>query len=109
MFRGPGLSFFVADQGKFARIEPVAAAIRALIHFHAAFGAKEMAVKLHPGTAGTFAFTGWVHDDALIALEVKQGFPGGLAFFIDLLQFKAVEPNPTTTALASVQDKMADL
>ena len=62
LFRSRGLSPLGPDQGKLARIEPVASAVWALVHFDTASGAKEMSMELHPGAAGTFTFAGLVHS-----------------------------------------------
>ena len=56
------LTFLRSNQGQFAGIEPVTGAIRALVHFDSAFGAKEVAVEFHARAAGTFTFAGLVYD-----------------------------------------------
>jgi hypothetical protein len=106
---GHGLTLLGPDQGEFARIKPVAAAVRALIHFHSTFGAKEMSVQLHTLAPGTPALAGRVHDYAFVTLEVEQGFPRSLTLFIDLLQFEAIKPNPAATALTGIENEIADL
>jgi hypothetical protein len=68
--RDGGLTFLGSNQGQFAGIEPITGAIRALVHFDPAFGAKEVPVEFHACAAGAFAFAGLVHDQALVTLDV---------------------------------------
>ena len=52
--RGRGLSFLGSNQGQFACVEPVASAVRALVHFNSTLGAEEMPMQLYPRATGTF-------------------------------------------------------
>ena len=56
--RSRGLGFLSSNQGQFARVELVAAAVRALVHFHPAFGAKEVPVEFHARATWTVALAG---------------------------------------------------
>jgi hypothetical protein len=103
------MCFLGSDQGQFARVEPVAAAVGALVHFDPAFGAEEVPVELDARAAGTFALAGCVQDQPLVALDVQQGLPGGLTLLIDLLQFEGIEPYSTATALAGIHREAANL
>jgi hypothetical protein len=109
LFRGRGLSPLCSDQGEFARVEPVAAAVWALIHLNPASGAKEMPMELHPRAAGTFTLAGLVHSQALVASNVQQGLPYALTLFIYFLQLEGIKPNPTATALADIHNEGTDL
>ena len=109
LFRSRGLSPLGPDQGKLARIEPVASAVWALVHFDPASGAKEMSMELHPGAAGTFTFAGLVHSQALFASNVQQGLPRLFILFIYFLQLEGIKPNPSATALADIHNEGADL
>ena len=106
---GRGLCLLGSDQGEFTRVEPITVAVRALVHLNAAFGAEEMAMEFHAGAAGASALAGWVHDNSLIVLDVQQGLSRSLRLFIDLLQLEGIKPNPAATALAGVQNEVADL
>jgi hypothetical protein len=98
-----------SNQGQFARIEPVTAAVGALVHLDPAFGAEEVAVELYAGAAGTFAFAGWVHDQPLVTPEVEQGLFRSLLLFINPLHLEGIKPNPGATALAGVHGEAANL
>jgi len=104
-----GLTFLGSNQGQFTGIEPVTGAIRALVHFDPALGAKKVPVELHARAAGTFTFAGLVHDQALVASDVQQRLSGGFTLFIHLLQFEGIKPNPTATTLADIYRKVANL
>jgi hypothetical protein len=71
VFRTRGLSPLGSNQGEFARIEPIATAVRALVNLNPPFGAKEMPMQLHPRAAGTFALAQLVHNQVLIASNVQ--------------------------------------
>jgi len=107
--RGGVLSLLGSDQGEFARVEPVTATARALVHLDAAFGAKEMPVEFHPCAAGTFALAERVHDQPHVARDVQQGLACGLTFLIDLFQLEGIKPNPAATAPAHIHGDAANL
>jgi hypothetical protein len=109
LLRSRGLSFLGPDEGELTRIEPIAAAVRALVHFNPASGAKEMPMELHPRAAGTFTLAGLVHNYALVASNVQQGLPHALTFFIYSLQLEGIKPNPTASALADIHNEGTDL
>jgi hypothetical protein len=68
-----------------------------------------MTMESHLGTTGTLPFSGHIQYDSVIALYLKQMFPGQFLFLIYALQFKGIEPNPAASVLADVDDKAADL
>jgi len=109
LLRGRGLSPLGTDQGEFARIQPVATAARALVHFNPALGAKEVPMELYPCASGTFTLAGLVHNQALVPSNVQQGLPHALMLFIHFLQLEGIKPNPAATALADIHNEAADL
>ena len=109
LFRGRGLSPLGTDQGEFARIQPVATAVRALVHFNPALGAKEVPMELYPCASGTFTLAGLVHNQALVPSNVQQGLPHALTLFIYFLQLEGIKPNSAAAALAGIHGDTADL
>jgi hypothetical protein len=104
-----GFFFFGANHGEFAGIEPVTAAIGALVDLDLAFGAREMAMQLDVATAGTGAFSGRVDGNAGVPFDLQQVFAGRFLFFIDALEFERVKPNASTASLTNVHANIADL
>jgi hypothetical protein len=104
-----GLTVLGSNQGQFAGIKPIPGAVRALVHFDSAFGAKEVPVEFHARAAGTLTFAGLVYNEALIALNVQQRLSGNFTHFIYFLQLEGIEPNPPATTLANIYGKVADL
>src|SRR5262249_12131891 len=96
------MGFFLADFFQLARVEPVTAAIRTVIHFDLFPGTEEMPEELHVFAAGTGAFAGEIHDYARIALDAQEMLAGHFALLVDALQFEGIEPNSSTTPVAAV-------
>jgi hypothetical protein len=109
LFCDRGLPFLVSNQGQFPGIEPATSATGALVDFDAAFGAGEVPVEFHAGAARTLTLTGFIYDQALVALDVQQGLSRNLALFVNFLQFEGIKPDPTATTLADVDSQVADL
>ncbi len=103
-----GFGSFSADLFKFSRIQPVPAAIGTLIHLDTPFGAEEMTVEFDVRASRAIPFAGSVYHNPLIALNMKQRFPGGFVLFVDALQFERVKPDPAA-ALANIDLQTADL
>jgi hypothetical protein len=103
------LRFFRADRRQFARVEPVTIAVRTLVHFDSAFGAKEMAHQLDPFTARTISLPRCVDDHISVALDFDQMLSRAFLRVVDALKLKRVEPYAATTALTNVHLKIANL
>ena len=103
-----GDSFFAADLFEFAGVEPVAAATRAVIHFHLFFGAEEMALELHAGAARTIAFAGAIHQQRGVVLEMQHFRRRDFVLFIKALEFKRIEPDARATAFAGIHGHAPD-
>jgi len=109
LFSSGSLTLFRANLGQLAGIEPIAAAIGALVHLNFAFGTEKVPVQSHALTMGTIPFARHIHCDSVISREMEQGFTACFTFFIDALEFKSVEPYPTAAPLADVNYQAADL
>ncbi len=106
---GRGFTVFSTHGGQFPRIEPVTGAVRTLVDFDAAFGAEEMAMEFDARTARTFPLARLVDKNVLTALDPQERLTGNFTFVIDLLEFKGIQPNASTTALADVHGETTDL
>jgi hypothetical protein len=109
LIRLGGFSFFVADLFQLTGVQPVAAAIGALIHFDTAFGTKEMPMQLDAEATGTFAFAPRVDAKAPIALDLQERFPGWLVGIVHTLHLEGIKPDAATATLADIHSKIADL
>ena len=98
-----------ANPGQFAGIQPIPSAIRALVHFHQAFGAEKMAFEFDTGAPRTIAFAMGIYFHAFVPFDVQQMPSGCFIFSIHFLQFKSIEPDASATALANVHLEIANL
>jgi hypothetical protein len=103
------LRFFRADRCQLARIEPVAIAIRALVHFDSPFGAEEMAHQLYPLTPRAISLAGRIDNYIFVVLDFQQILPGAFLLLVNPLEFERVKPNTAATALANVDLEIAHL
>ena|ERR1043166_8841849 len=93
---------FGSDLCQFARVEPIAPTVGALIDLDTPFGAEKMPMKFYPRTPWTIPFPGIIHHDSRVSLQVKQRLPRRFDFLIDTLQFEGIEPNAAAAALADI-------
>jgi hypothetical protein len=106
----PGVGASLGANGsQFTGIQPVTRAVGTLIDLDFAFCAKEMPEQFDALAAGTFAFANGIHHDVLIPLELHQRLSSLLVLIVDLLELESVKPDPAATALANVDDELADL
>ena len=97
------LGLFPQDAFELAGIEPVTAAVRALIHFHAAFGAEKMALQLDRVAPGTIPFAGGINPHCRIAGDTLKCAPAAVGKFFDPLQLERVKPDATAAAVTDIQ------
>jgi hypothetical protein len=90
-------------------IEPVPAAIGALVDLDAAFRAEEMPMEFDLGTPRAFALARRVNHNAFGPAYPKQRLACPLIFFVDLLQFKRVKPDAAAPVLAYIDHQLSDL
>ena len=97
--------FLLTNLLQLARVEPVAGAVRAVVHLDLFPGAEEMAFELHAVAARTGTLAQKVHVDARVALDAQQMFRGNFALLVHVLEFKGVEPDAATSAVADISPK----
>ena len=94
---------------EFTCIEPVTAAIGALIDLDPPLGTEVVPMQFYPLASRAIAFAAGVDNDLVIPLNMKQRLTGSLVFFVDSLQFEGIKPYPAATALADIDFETADL
>lgn len=109
LLRPGGLTAFGANLFQFTGIEPIAAAVGALIDLDPAFGAEIMTMQLDSGAARTIAFARGIHDHLFVALDVQERLAGGFVLLIDAFEFEGIEPNTAAATLAHVHLQTAHL
>ena len=97
------------DQGQLAGVEPIAAAIRTVIHLDGAPGVKKMATEFNAVAARAIAFAGVIHVQPWIALDIGEEFARGFVFFVHALEFEGVEPDAAAATVANIHGHSAHL
>jgi hypothetical protein len=109
LFGSSGFTFFGPNVRQFTGVEPITAAIRALIHLDTAFGAEKMAVQPHAVATRAVTFAGRVYRNPFVAVNLEERFACHFAFLVDALELERVEPDPAAAVLAHIDDQTADL
>ena len=100
---------FVADFLQFARVEPIAGAIRAVVDFDPLPGAEEMALEFHASAAGAITLASVVNDEPRIALNAQEVLVLDFVLFVHALEFEGVKPEAAAAAVAGVDIDAAEV
>jgi hypothetical protein len=108
-FRGFGLSrFFLANLFQLTGVEPITAAVWAMIHLNLLLCAEKVALELHVIAARAIALARLIYNDHRVVLNPQKIFRRDFALFIHTLKFKRVEPDAAATAGASIHGYAAE-